>query len=251
VYVYVRPDEGWKDMTQTAKLTASDGTDESRLGISVSINGDTLIAGAAGALSDNGSAYLFIKPVGSWIDATQTAKLTASDREQGDLFGSSVTIFEDTVIIGAYLDTISANNQQGSAYVFVKPYEGWTDITQTAKLTASDGDAIDWFGWSVSLNGDTVVVGAPWKNIGANDDQGSAYVFIKPDGGWEDMTQTTTLTASDGEAGDALGWSVIISEDTIVVGAYTDSIDANKSQGSAYVYNLENPAHIYLPLVWR
>jgi uncharacterized protein (DUF736 family) len=222
-----------------------------RFGISVSISGNTILSGAAGSTSSIGSTYIFIKPTGDWVDATQNAILTASDGQKGDLFGSSVTIFEDTVIVGAYGDTIEGNDQQGSAYVFIKPTGGWIDATQIAKLTASDSEAVDWLGWSVALGGDTIVVGAPWKKVGADDDQGSAYVFVKPDEGWEDMTQTEVLTANDGEAGDALGWSVAIDEGTIVAGAYSDSFDDKKEQGSVYVYNSDNPIRFYYPIVGR
>jgi hypothetical protein len=122
-------------------------------------------------------------------------------------------------------------------------------MTQTAKLTASDGAAGDWFGWSVALSGDTVVVGALFDDIGINTDQGSAYVFVKPGGGWADMTQTARLTASDGAVGDAFGWSIALSGTTIVVGAYTDDIGANADQGSAYVFGFDSLVRLYLPLV--
>jgi hypothetical protein len=118
--------------------------------------------------------------------------------------------------------------------VFVKPPGGWADMTETAKLTASDGAAFDLFGWSVAISGDTVVVGAIFGD-GVNSAQGSAYVFVKPPGGWTDMTQTAKRTASDGAAGDNFGNSVAISGDTVVVGAiFGDGV--NSDQGSAYVF---------------
>lgn len=109
-------------------------------------------------------------------------------------------------------------------------------FVEQAKLTASDGAALDFFGWSVAISGDTVVVGAVLDDIGANADQGSAYVFVKPVGGWMNMTQTAKLTASDGAAGDGFGFSVAVSGDTAVVGASGDTIGANTDQGSAYVF---------------
>ena len=112
----------------------------------------------------------------------QKAKLTASDGAADDYFGS-VSISGDTVVVGAEGD----DSDKGSAYVFVKPSGGWSNMTQTAKLTASDGAEGDEFGNSVSVSGDTVVVGAD----GDDDDgdwSGSAYVFVKPGGGWSNMT---------------------------------------------------------------
>ena len=81
----------------------------------------------------------------------------------------------DTALVGAYRDDVGANTDQGSAYVFTRSGTTWT---QQAKLTASDGAADDWFGYSVALSGDTALVGADWDDVGANADQGSAYVFV-------------------------------------------------------------------------
>ena len=94
-------------------------------------------------------------------------------------------------------------------------------MTQTAKLTASDGAADDDFGISVSISGNTVVVGADDATVGGNSDQGAAYVFTEPGSGWTSMTQTAKLTASDGAANDYFGYSVSISGNTVVVGADT------------------------------
>ncbi len=239
-YVFVKPGGGWASGTQTAKLTASDGAADDRLGLSVALSGDTLVAGGdgddVGANADQGSAYVFVKPGGGWANGTQTAKLTASDGAAGDALGLSLAVSGDTVVGGAYADDAGANTDQGSAYVFVKPGGGWANGTQTAKLTASDGAAGDFFGWSVAVSGDTVVATASGDDVGANADQGSAYVFVKPGGGWASATQTAKLTASDGAAGDLFGYSATISGDTVVAGAYADDVGANADQGSAYVF---------------
>ena len=159
--------------TQTAKLTASDGTEGDSFGGSVAISGNTAIVGARfhdenipfNGLGSRGSAYLFDTTTG-----TQTAKLTASDGAAGDRFGRSVAMFGNTVIVGARQD---ADNGlfSGSAYLF-----NTTTGTQIAKLTASDGTEGDIFGSSVAIFGNTAIVGA------AGDDDngersGSAYVF--------------------------------------------------------------------------
>ena len=104
--------------------------------------------------------------------------------------------------------------------MFTEPGSGWANMTQTAKLTASDGAAGDDFGYSVSISGNTVVVGASRATVGGNSGQGAAYVFTEPGSGWANMTQTAKLTASDGAADDDFGDSVSISGNTVVVGAY-------------------------------
>jgi hypothetical protein len=240
VYVFVKPAGGWANMTETAKLTASDGAAGDNLGGSVAINGDTVVAGARrsdiGGDIDQGAAYIFVKPAGGWADMTQTAKLTASDGAANDYFGSSVTISGDTVVVGADFNDVGPNADQGAAYVFVKPAGGWADMTQTAKLTTSDGAAEDSFGCSVAVSGDTMVVGAEFADFGAIENQGLAYVFMKPAGGWADMTQTCILRPLHGAAEDYFGSSISVNGDTVVVGAYGEDVGANELQGSAYVF---------------
>jgi hypothetical protein len=220
---------------QTAKLTASDGAAGDQLGGSVAESGDVVVVGAPDANSGQGSAYVFVKPGAGWATTSAyTAKLTASDGAANDWFGYSVAVSGDVVVVGAPYDDISANTDQGAAYVFVKPEAGWaTTSAYTAKLTASDGAANDWFAWSVAVSGDVVVVGAPENDITAYNNEGSAYVFVKPEAGWATTSAyTAKLTASDRAAGDSFGWSVAVSGDVVVVGA----IGANNLQGAAYVF---------------
>ena len=221
-YVLAKDSSGaW---SQVAKLTASDGEAGDIFGWSVAVDGDTVVVGAR----YDDSAYVFTKPGTGWATATETAKLTASDGVVGDWFGQSVAVDGDTVVVGA-----SEDDGSGSAYVFTKAADSvWTDATQTAKLTASDGDDFDEFGKSVAVDGDTAVAGAP-----NNDGYGSAYVFIKPAAGWDDATQTAKLTpgaTDDGAAGLAgtFGAAVAVDGDTVVVGASAYS----GSQGRAYVF---------------
>ncbi len=239
-YVFTAPSSGWANMTQTAKLTASGGAASDDFGVSVSIDGNTVVVGASGAKvgsnSTQGAAYVFVKPASGWANMTQTAKLTASGGAASDNFGVSVSVSGNTVVVGAWNAKVGANTLQGAAYVFTKPSSGWANMTQTAKLTASDGAASDNFGDSVSVSGNTVVVGAPGAKVGANNGQGAAYVFTEPGSAWANMTQTAKLTASDGAAGDYFGGAVSVSGNTAVVGAPWAKVGANTLQGAAYVF---------------
>ncbi|HEY52587.1 MAG TPA: hypothetical protein G4N94_03935 [Caldilineae bacterium] len=223
-YVFEKPGGGWANATETAKLSASDGAGGDQFGNSVAINGDTVVAGAHGVGSNSGSAYVFEKPGGGWANTTETAKLSASDGMAGDLFGHSVAISVDAVVVGASGD----DTLKGSAYVFEKPDGGWASATETAKLSASGGAANDYFGISVAIDGDTVAVGAE----GDDSFKGLAYVFEKPGGGWVSATETVVLSASDGATNGYFGGSVAISGDTVVAGTEGD----DDSKGSAYVF---------------
>ena len=194
-YVFTRNEGVWDD---GVKLTASGGAAYDNFGISVAVDGDTVVVGAPGndgAGADSGSVYVFVKPTGGWATSTETAstetaKLTASDGAALDYFGYSVAVDGDTVLVGAYQDDDEENDSEdsGSAYIFTKPNSsgGWADWdpmedTETAKLTASDGADDDWFGVSVALDGNTAAIGASGDDD--NDiDSGSAYVFVKLSG---------------------------------------------------------------------
>jgi uncharacterized repeat protein (TIGR01451 family) len=156
-------------------------------------------------------------------------KVLASDGAAGDQFGVSVAISGDTALVGAPYDDVEANADQGSAYVFVRVGTTWTE---QAQLTASDGALNDQFGSSIALSGGTALIGAPYDDVGANNDQGSVYVFVRSGTIWTEQTQ---LTALDGEYNDQFGNSVALSVDTALVGADVDDyIDTDS--GSAYVF---------------
>ena len=237
-YLFTEPNSGWHDATQTAKLTAFDGDDGDEFGVSVAVDGDTVVVGAdqnhhQGTAS--GSAYVFTEPNGGWADANETAKLTPSDGAANDYFGNSVAVDGDTVVVGAYQND-DPGFDSGSAYLFTKPPTGWESTSTAAKLTASDGAAGDLFGNSVAVDGDTVVVGA-FRNDDNGHDSGTAYVFTEPTSGWHDATESVKLTDPDREPDDHFGVSVAMDGDTLVVGAPGES-DSGSQSGAAYVYEV-------------
>jgi hypothetical protein len=240
-YVFTPRSGKWANTTQTAELTASDGAEEDSLGYSVAISGDTIVAGApyheVGSNTRQGAAYVFTMPAGGWVNSTQTAELTASDGAGGDQLGYTVAIAENTVVAGAPFHKVGSNANQGAAYVFTTQGE-WENTTQTAELTASDGAGGDQLGYTVAIAENTVVAGAPFHKVGSNANQGAAYVFTAPPGGWASTNQSAELTASDGAENDQLGYAVAIAENTVVAGAPRHMVGSNTSQGAAYVFTM-------------
>jgi hypothetical protein len=237
VYVFVKPASGWKDMTETAKLLASDGQSGDVLGWSVSLSGDTLVAGAPDATINSqyqGTIYVFARPPGGWKSTSKfTAKITTSDGGFGDGFGSSTALLGNTLVGGAG----GHHSWRGAAYVFHKPANGWKSTSKfKARLTASDGAPNDGLGYSVSINRNTVVAGAIQNNNATSVGPGAAYLFVRPRSGWTAMTQTAKLTASDGVLGDELGYGVFIRGNTVVAGAPLANIGGGEFQGAAYVF---------------
>src|SRR6056300_119332 len=227
-------DDTWKgsayifdlDGTQLAKITASDGAADDFFGESVAIGSGRIVV-AARLDDDNGtasgSAYIFD------LDGTQLAKITASDAADNVQFGNSVAIGSGRIVVGARLDDDNGSGS-GSAYIFD------LDGTQLAKITASDGAANHWFGYSVAIGNGRIVVGASEDDDNGTN-SGSAYIFDL------DGTQLAKITASDGAAEDIFGNSVAIGSGRIVIGAYQDD-DNGTNSGSAYIY--ETP-RVYTP----
>jgi PKD repeat protein len=189
--------------SQVAKLLPGDGSSGDFFG-SVSFDGNNAFIGSPkddDNGEDSGSVYVFTNISGTWV---QCQKLLASDGAAGDWFGYSVSVDGDTALIGAFFDDDNGVTS-GSAYIFIFNGTTWT---QQAKLLASDGSSYDWFGYSVSLDGITALVGAGFT---------SSYVFICEGDVW---SQQAILTPSGRATCDALGYLVAISNDTALFGTY-------------------------------
>lgn len=155
------------------------------------------------------------------IDPTVTQiMLVPSDGAGSSDLGQSVSISGNVAVAGAPAE----GDATGAAYVFVLSDGIWS---QQAKLTASDGVGGDQFGTSVSVDGQTAVIGAS----GSNSSQGSAYVFVGSGSSW---SQQAKLVASDGASGDQFGVSVAVSGNTALVGASGNA----SGQGAAYIFTL-------------
>ncbi|MCP5089855.1 MAG: hypothetical protein GY949_02925, partial [Gammaproteobacteria bacterium] len=178
---------------------------------------------------NSGAAYVFTRD--SAGACYPQVKLLASDGAGGDQFGFSVALDGDTAVIGARLDDDNGSNS-GAAYVFIRDGADGT-WSEQVKLLASDGDVIDYFGFSVAVDGDTAVIGA-LSGDGNVSNSGAAYVFTRDgaDGAW---SQQVKLLASDGGATDQFGISVALGGDTAVIGAQLDD-DNGSNSGAAYVF---------------
>lgn len=219
-YVFRYDGSSW---VEEAKLVADDGAPYDYFGWSVSISGDTIVVGAFGDESSQGSAYVFRNTGLAWVQET---KLVASDGSSPDYFGYAVSVSENTVVVGAF----GKNEFTGVAYVFRHDGTGWAE---EAKLIPSDGLPYDLFGMSVSMNGTRIVVGSPSGDASdSTPDSGAAYVFRREGSAW---IQEGKLVASDGSPMDTFGAAVSISGLRVVVGApWDDSL-----LGSVYIFKYE------------
>ncbi len=207
------------NLSQILKIAAPDGEAYDQFGNSVAIYGSTIVVGSHSDKYNgnaSGSAYIF-DTSGNYL-----TKIRAPDAGPGDLFGYSVSVHGSTIVISARNDDDNGPNS-GSAYIFD------TSGNYITKITAPDGAANDFFGYSVSVYGSTIVVGA-FNDDDNGNNSGSAYIFDTAG------NYITKITAPDGEAGDRFGCSVSVYGSTIVVGAFHDD-DNGSNSGSAYIFN--------------
>jgi hypothetical protein len=234
VYVFTHSGTTW---TQQQELTASDGVGGDWFGYSVSVSGDTLVVGApqknVGSNVAQGAAYVFVLLGSTWILQQELTSSSAGN------FGWSVSLDGDTALIGASGSTVNMNPNQGSAYVYIRSASTWGLQQQ---LTASNGVTSDQFGYSVSVSGNTALIGALNKKIGTNSFQGATYVFTRSGSSWANQVE---LTASDGAANDEFGYSVALNGYTAVIGAPYKKVGTKASQGVAYVFASTDGGHTW------
>ena len=269
------------DGTNEIKITASDGSSNDYFGFSVAIGSGKIVVGARGE-DDNGSgsgaAYIFD------LDGNQLSKITASDGASGDAFGYSVAVGSGRIVVGSRTKDINSNADQGAAYIFdlngnqlgiitasdgaaddlfghsvavgcgkivvgaphdddIANYSGAAYIfdlngNELSKKTVSDGSSLDLFGSSVAVGLDKIIVGG-YGDVEAGTTPGFAYVYDL------DGNQLTKITASDGVDYDGFGYSVAVGSGRIVSGAANDTIGSNSTQGSAYIWEIDEPLSGY------
>jgi hypothetical protein len=276
VFVFVHDGSSW---VQQAYLKSSRPRESDSFGYAIALSGDTLVVGAReedssqpginqipdrGA-ADSGAAYIFVRTGNIW---TQQAYLKASNPGVSDLFGHSVAISGNTVAIGAFQEDASGltvdgapdneASNSGAVYIFHREAEIWSE---QAYLKARNAQSGDWFGFSVALSGNRLVVGAPGEdggNTGVDSDPnesanfaGAAYVYERNGTNW---SQQAYLKASNPGMEDVFGWSVATAGDFVVVGAPEESssspgvnVEPNEladNAGAAYVFTRDG-------LAWR
>ena len=217
VYVYEPINNQW---TESAKLLAPDGADGDNFGGAVDMFGDLAIVGARFDDPD-GSAYIYRLSGNTWNLET---KIVPNDGSTGDKFGNSVAIYNDRAAIGAY-----TYGGIGAVYIFTYQSGNWI---QTDKIIPADGEINDWFGYSIDLNGDYLIVGNPTDNDNGTI-SGSAYVYHYSNG-W---TLDKKIIGDDVDEADQFGCSVVIDGQYAVVGAKADEgVNGIPHAGSAYVF---------------
>lgn len=214
-----RPNDNAEGYQVANDLMANDVTEEDQIlplvdllggdefGRSVDISGNFAVVGVPAKFDtggDIGAAYVFEFDGAAWL---ATERLDPDVLRDGDRYGWSVAVDGDTAVVGAYNRAIGT----GTVYVWQESAGAWSLVDE---LTAPAADAIEWFGWSLDLDGDLMVVGAPLRDEAARD-AGAVFVFERSETGWEHIE---TLYSPDPLSDLQLGYDVAIHRDTVVAG---------------------------------
>ena len=223
-YVFTREGNTW---TQQAKLTPTDATEGKEFGCAVALEGDRLVVGA---MADGeggytaGAAYVFERAGAVW---SQQAKLRSDAAQPGDLFGFAVALAGDTVVVGSPFDD-DVGIDAGAVHVFVRTDSGWG---LQAELFPSDPATSDVLGWSVAIDGNKVLAGAPLKS-GTAEFAGAAYVFSRAGSVW---TAEAKLVPADAQANDYFGYALALRGSTAAIGAPLDNSQGDDA-GATYLF---------------
>ncbi len=229
-FIFVLINGSWE---QKAQLNPSDASDYNGFGSSVAMENNIVVVGS------RVGAYIYIQPDGGWAGTlVEDAKLVASGTDSEDRAGFSVSIFGDTIAIGAPFTDIKTKNQ-GSVYIFEKPIGGWEGTLSENAILYTSATVMDGFlGYAVGIHEDYVIVGGSNCNNTPffGEPSYGAFIFQKPSsGGWSGViTESAVLTASDETDKDCFGSSVTITESYALVGAPGQ----DDNNGAVYVYEI-------------
>ena len=252
VYVYQRDGDKWK---QQAKLQADDAGVKNRFGWDCAIHENTIVVGAPLAAAParlSGAAYVFKRQGDAWA---QVAKITPDDGDGGDGFGAAVDVSKSRIIVGANKDENEAKKRgSGSAYIF----SGVGNVyAQDAKLTADEPQEGAVFGFSVALDVNRALVGAPATDTKANENSGAVYAFLKVGADW--VLQARVIPGKGPNeiglaGGDNMGSAVALDGqfgrnfNFAAIGVQWDAQEGGGDAGSVYIFDTEDGEGINLPL---
>ena len=256
-YVFARSGGVWSQQAYLKPAAVGTSQANDHFGAAIAVSGDTVVVGAFQEDSSStginstpneaaggaGAAYVFARSAGVWSQQAYLKPAAVGPQGQaGDFFGTSVAVSGDTVVVGANHESSStlginttpneAAGSSGAVYVFTRSAGVWSQQAYVKPSAVGTTQVGDNFGISVALSGDTMVVGADGEDsstTGINSTPnesaaiaGAAYVFTRSAGVWSQQAYLKPAAVGTSQAGDQFGWSVAVSGDTAVVGAYLE-----------------------------
>lgn len=266
-YIYTRSVGVWSQQQKIVGTGTNGRRSNDRFGSSVAIEGDTVVVGATGqaydasganAVTSAGAIYVFIRNAGVWSIQQKITPTGTNARSVSDNFGNSVAISGESLVVGAFLNSYDINGANsvslaGAAYVFTRSAGVWNQEQKLVATGTNERNASDFFGTSVSISGDSIVISSSrqeYDENGANSisNAGAAYVYTRVSGVWSQNLKLVATGSNARQVEDSFGNSVAISENgtsdgiTIVVGApgqdfSSSEINPSPGAGAVYIYH--------------
>ncbi len=235
-YVFIRNAGGLNAWGEIRKLVASDAPNGAGFGSTVAAGGNRVIVGRPTGLI-LGAAYVFDRDEVGANNWGEVRTFAASDVSLGDDFATAVALDGGVAVVGARSGDGNVTGS-GAAYVFERHHGGPDNWGEVTKLIPSGGNTGGGFGWSVSIDGETAIVGAP----GEADARGAVYVFSRDEGGPDNWGEVARVTLLDAVNQDEFGRSVSIRGDMLIAGA-PGRDDAGPHSGAAFLFarDLDGP----------
>lgn len=221
--------QSWAPVWLEQQVMAEESVVADYFGVAIGVSGDYAVVGALNTtvtISQQGAAYVYRKGSDGWQRA---AKLVADDAADGDHFGYAVAIDGDRILVGADGASPDQMPGRGAAYLFERDGDSWV---QVHKFVSSDGQSYNNYGHAVTLQGNRVVIGAPFMLVDGAYAGGAVYVYTNTGGSWTEAK----FYASDVMPFTRFGYAVALSGDRLLVGADGANVNGNFSQGAAYLY---------------
>lgn len=205
----------WTSQTGSSMTLPEPVSGDTRFGFSMALEGTTLVVGAPLA-GTYGEAYIY-ENVDSIVWDGNDANITLTPTGAFNGFGAKVALDGDTIAVSSYVGR-RENFTSSPVTVFVKPQSGWQDKTEDANLTDTNSATDDGFGMGLDVFGDVIASGAPYDDVDG-DRMGAAYLYHKPQTGWQSMSESSKLTASDRDDSNDYGMAVALENNRAMIGA--------------------------------
>jgi hypothetical protein len=235
-YIFYQDEGGLNSWDQLLKLTASDADASDQFGMAVDIDGDIAVIGARFEDSngqDAGAAYIFYRSQDGTNNWTEVKKIVASDGDQGDDFGHSLSVHGDYLIVGAPGEDDGVFDA-GAAYIYYRNSGGSDQWGEVKKIITDDAATQDNFGAAVGITDGFAIVGA-FGEDSMGDDAGAAYIYDQNEGGFNNWGQVAKVLSDDTGNYSEFGYSVAIDGEYAAVGSHADDVDGSDI-GSVYMF---------------
>jgi hypothetical protein len=229
IYFFGRNEGGADNWGLITSLQPDDIEIDDKFGIAVAIEGDTLAASTPYQLGNTGAVYVYRF---NGVSFTEERKITALDGLAGDYFGWSLALDHDHLAVGSPFN----HNSKGKVYLYERNQGGTNYWGEVKQITALDPQNGAFFGETLALSGETLLVGARGRMVEGRNGQGAVYILNQNHEGVDGWGMVGKITAEDGAANDYFGSAVALDGSNMIVGAYAADISGRTDQGAAYAY---------------